>query len=507
MTGQGPGAMPAGQGGFREAPEAILARLRDLRDADAPTHGGHVLSYVYDPDDARLDALAAEAIAIMQPVNWLDPLTFPSTAAIERETIAFLRGLVHGGEDVVGSLTSGGTESCLLAVKAAREAWAAAHPEARAWPRLVAPVTVHAAFHKAAQYLGLELDLVPVDTDGRVDIEEYAARLGADVALAVASAPAYPHASLDPIAVLAARAAAAGVAFHVDACVGGMVLPFWPGLPDWDFRVPGVTSMSIDVHKYGYAPKGVSAILHRGRDRHRRQFFATRAWPGYPVVNPTSLGSRSPAPAAAGWAIIGALGVEGYRRRADSARRATEALIVLLDGVEGLRIVGEPVGPMLAVAADPAVPAGQRVDPHRWADEVARRGFALQSQPGLAQPGRPTLPRTTHLTVTPVTERVLPELLPELVAAADAVRGLPPIDGRALLAELVGLADGRFAPFLTGEAELDSSVAAELLGAFGIERGAGLPADSASLLAAVEALPRRVAERLLIELLGRVAEP
>ena len=114
--------------GLRQEPEAILARLREYRAADAPTHGGRVLSYVYDPDDERLDALAGEAIRLMQPVNWLDPLTFPSTAAIERETLAFVRDLVHGGDEVVGSLTSGGTESCLLAVLTAREVWREGRP-------------------------------------------------------------------------------------------------------------------------------------------------------------------------------------------------------------------------------------------------------------------------------------------------------------------------------------------------------------------------------------------
>jgi len=492
---------------LRQDPEAILDRLRALRGSDAPTHGGRVLSYVYDPDDERLDALAGEAIRLMQPVNWLDPLAFPSTAAIERETIAFVRDLVHGDGEVVGSLTSGGTESCLLAVLAARESWRAAHSGDGARPRLLAPVSVHAAFHKAAGYFGLELDLVAVDADGVVDLDEWGARLSPNVALAVASAPAYPHATLDPVAALASRAAAAGVPLHVDACVGGMALPFWPGLPAWDFRVPGVTSMSIDLHKFGYAPKGVSVVLHRGRDRHRRQFFATRAWPGYPVVNPTLLGSRSAAAAAAGWALIQALGVDGYRDRADAARRATDALVAAARRLPGLRVVGEPVGPMFAVAADPEVPAAERIDPHHWADAVARRGFVVQPQPGLQEPGREPLPRTTHLTVTPVTERVLDELVPAFLAAADEVRGRPAVDGEALLAAVAAAGPAGAADALAGRAPIDSATAAGLLHAFGIDPHAGLPADSAPLLAAVEALPPRVAERILIELLGRVAEP
>ena len=484
---------------FREEPAAILARLRTLREADAPTHGGHVLSYVYDPDDERIDALAAEAMRIAQPVNWLDPMTFPSAAAVERDVLGFVRGLLHGGEDVVGTLTTGGTESCLLAVKAARDAWLRAHDAVpgAARPRLVAPTTVHAAFQKGADYLGLELDLVPVGPDGRVPAERIADRLASsdDVALVVVSAPSYPFASLDPVVEVAAITAAAGVPLHVDACVGGLVLPFWPELPAWDFRVPGVTSMSADLHKYGYAPKGVSVLLQRGRDRQRHQFFATTRWPGYPVVNPTILGSRSTAAAAAAWAIIQALGEEGYRERAGVARRATDAIRAAVEGIDGLRIVGAPVGPMLAAATDETVPVGRRVDPHRWTDAVHRRGFAIQQQPSMPQPDGSRLPGTAHLTVTPVTARVLDELLPALADAADEVRGVPRASAEALLGAL---------PPMAGP--IDSDTAGALLAAIGIG-GGRLPDDQASLLAGIEALPSQLAERLLIEMVGRIAEP
>ena len=250
---------------FAEQPADILARLAELRAADAPTHGGHVLSYVYDSGLAELDELAAAAIRAVQPVNGLDPTTFTSVAVMEREVIAFARDLLGGAPDgltpdVVGSVTTGGTESCLLAVKTARDNLA--YP-GRA--RLLAPVTVHAAFQKAAHYFGLELDLVPVGPDGRANAAAMIQRMGPDVALVVVSAPSYPHAALDPIAEVAAAAAERGIACHVDACIGGWVLPFWSGLPVWDFTVPGVTSISADLHKFGYAPKGISVLLQRGR--------------------------------------------------------------------------------------------------------------------------------------------------------------------------------------------------------------------------------------------------
>ncbi|MFE5310586.1 pyridoxal phosphate-dependent decarboxylase family protein [Isoptericola sp. NPDC056605] len=500
-------------------PAAVLAALAALRHRDAPTHGGRVLSYVYDPGVPELDALAGDAARAMQPVNGLDPTTFGSVAALERDVVAFARDLLGGDADTVGSVTSGGTESCLLAVQSARDTWLAARRlrpgEAR--PRLVAPVTVHAAFQKAAHLYGLELDLVPVAADGptagAVDAATLGARLtggpagAADVALVVISAPSYPHAAADPVADVAALAADHGVPLHVDACIGGFALPFWPGLPAWDLRVPGVTSVSADLHKYAFAPKGASVLLHRDRDRQRAQYFATTRWPGYPVVNPTLLGSRSGGPLAAAWAILQALGTDGLATLAGRARRATLALRDAVDGpagIDGLRVVGSPVGPLLAVAADAAVPADRRVDPHVWADAVARRGWVLQAQPGLDQADGTRLPHTTHLTVTPVTEGVLDELVPVLHAAADEVRGRPRPDAGALLGAL---------PPLDPTATLDSATAAALLDGIGLGTVGGDPdaapgvGPMAPLLALVEALPAPLVERLLVELLARLVEP
>ncbi|MBX3194645.1 MAG: aspartate aminotransferase family protein [Microbacteriaceae bacterium] len=482
---------------FQEPAADILARLDELRAADAPTHGGRVLSYVYDTGLAELDELAAAAIRAVQPVNGLDPTTFTSVATLERELIAFVRELLHGDADVVGTVTTGGTESCLLAVKTARDAWLAARglEPGAGRPRLVAPVTVHAAFQKAAHYFGLELDLVPVGPSGGVAADAIAARLGDDVALVVVSAPSYPFAALDPIEAVAALGAERGIPVHVDACIGGLVLPFWPGLAPWDFRVPGVTSVSADLHKFGYAPKGVSVLLQRGRDRQRRQFFATTRWPGYPVVNPTILGSKSAGPLAAAWAIVRALGREGFQDLADSCRRSTEALRAAVEGIEGLRVVGSPVGPLLAVAADDAAAPERRVDPHHWADAVRTRGWVLQLQPGAQQSDETALPPTTHLTITPVTEAGLPELVPALVAAADEVRGVPHVDGAELLALLPTL-----------DSVPDSETAWVLLQGVGLGGGAELPAQQAPLLALIETLPPPVAERLLIELIARLAE-
>ncbi|MHA3683658.1 pyridoxal phosphate-dependent decarboxylase family protein [Leucobacter sp. HY1908] len=504
------------QGGTDDEGLAILAELRALRAKDAPTHGGRLLSYVYDSGQAALDALAGAAAEIARPLNGLDPTTFPSIAAMERDLVRFMRQALGGerrspfdGGRVVGSVTSGGTESCLLAVKTARDLWRRRHPQPAdagvRRPRIVAPETAHAAFRKAALAFDLEFDGVPCAPDGSVVAEDVIARLGADVALVVVSAPAYPSGALDPVAEVAAAADRLGVSCHVDACFGGLVLPWWPEIPAWDFRVRGVTSISADLHKFGYAPKGVSVLLHRGRARHRAQFFATTSWPGYPVVNPTLMGSRSASPLAAAWAITRRLGETGFADLTASCARSVEAIIRAVNGVPGLSVWGTPTGPAVAFVADASLPAHEQVDPHHLADEMARLGYRLQHQPGFTQANGVRLPHSVHLTVTPVTEHTLADLIAAVRTAADAVRGKPRPNPALALAALRLLGYGR--PARAGTQRVPGPAAAwAILRAAGAG-GTKLPRKMAPLMALVEELPAPVAEALLTELLARVSEP
>ena len=275
--------------------------------------------------------------------------------------------------------------------------------------------------------------------------------------------------------------------------------------------VAGVTSLSADLHKYGYAPKGVSVLLTRGRDRQRHQYFATTGWPGYPVVNPTMAGSKPAGPLAAAWSIAEALGESGFAELTARAARATAALRDVVDGIDGLRVVGDPTGPLLAVATDDGVAPERRVDPHQWADAARVSGWHLQLQPGLAQADGTRLPHTTHLTITPVTEAAVPALAATLVRAADEVRGVPAVDGLELVAGLTAQLPGGAAALAAASEGLDSETAAGLLAAFGLLGGEGaggaLPDRLAPVLALVEALPAPLTERLLVELLARVVEP
>ena len=489
-------------------PARILERLRELRAQDAPTHGGRILAYVYDPGRPELDELAHRAAEIARPLNGLDPTTFPSIAAMERDLVAFVRDAVHGPRfgpgRVVGSVTSGGTESCLLAVKSARDRWRAAAPgREHARPRLVTTTAVHAAFQKAAGAFDLDWDPVPCDADGRANAAAILERLDDDVALVVVSAPAYPSGAVDPIREVSDAARRLGIDCHVDACFGGLALPWWPDAPVWDFRLPGVTSLSADLHKFGFAPKGVSVLLHRGRARHRSQFFATTRWPGYPVVNPTLLGSRSASPLAAAWAIVQHLGPDGYAELTARTVAATRGITAAAAGIPGLSVLGSPTGPALALIADPATAPGDRVDPHHLADAMAEEGFRIQHQPGFVQADGVRIPHSAHLTITPVLDAAVPEFGAALRRAADRVRGRAPANPAAALAAMRALGYGE------GGRVPGPATAWRILRLAGAGGGSGgaVPSRLAPLMALVERLPAPVAEALLSELLARVSEP
>lgn len=462
-------------------PSDVLAELTALRAADPPTHGGRVLSYVYDHGRPELDDLVAAAATQLLPVNGLDPTTFTSVARLERDLVRFTREVLRGDSDVVGSVTSGGTESCLLAVKSARDLFTGAHPGRTA--TLVMPTTAHPAFRKAAHYLGLELREVPVDVaTGTPSPQNFLAAVddvtaaGAPPALAVLSAPSYPHGVLDPVAQVGPELARRDVPLHVDACIGGWLLPWWPTeLPDWDFTVPGVTSISTDLHKYGFAPKGASVVLYRGRERHRAQYFATASWPGYPVVNPTVLGSRSATALAAAWAVTRTLGHEGYRELVDTTARATAGVRRAIEQIEGLAVLGDPAAGLLAVVADPSAAAEVQVDPFRLVDRVRERGFLLQAQPALDQHDGTRLPRSAHLTITPVTLDVLDELVEALHDGATAARGEPaPVPDPGLVEQVATH---------------------------------GLPDELAGVMATLEALDRQMAPAALTGLLAAAIDP
>ena len=290
--------------------------------------------------------VAQQAYIDFFSVNALYPSIFPSTGRFEREVIEMTAGLLHG-ENAVGAISSGGTESNLLGVKSARDRARALRPEVTA-PEIVAPASAHPSFQKAADYFGLELVSTPLTPDGLVDVPAYHAAVTDNTVLMVGSAPSTVLGMVDPIPEMAAPAEQRGISFHVDACVGGYFLPFTEKLGydviPWDFRVPGVTTISADLHKFGYTAKGASAILSRDPDILQYQVFdfgPPERPQGY-YVTPTIAGSRPGGAIAAAWAVLRYLGEEGYLRLVEGTMRYMKRFQDRINAIEGLTVLGRP---------------------------------------------------------------------------------------------------------------------------------------------------------------------
>lgn len=406
----------------------VLAEVEEMARAERGRwEDGYASGAVYHGDAGHVEFLA-EVYAAHSQSNPLHVDLWPSAVKFESEIVSMTRDMLNGGEEVVGTVTSGGTESIVLAIKAYRDHTGRS--------KIVAPETAHAAFDKGAQLLAMELVKVPVGDDLRADVDAIAAAIDDDTALVAGSAPGFPHGVIDPIEALSEAARERGVGFHADTCLGGFMLPFAEQLgydvPPFDFRLPGVTSMSCDTHKYGYAAKGTSVVLYRGADLRHSQYFTVTDWPGGMYMSPTIAGSRPGALSAACWAAMVTTGRDGYL---DAARRILEAATRLKEGIaaiDGIHVLGDPLFDV-AFAADvpaPAEPAAggaaptqaAPLDVYRVLDEMSARGWSLN---GLHRP--PALHVCTTLRHTE--PGVVDRLLADLAAAVEEARAHPEAEG------------------------------------------------------------------------------
>lgn len=461
----------------------ILARLESLRANDLPTHGGRTWAYVYDSGLSQIDELASRAYVAYMSVNGLDPTVFPSLVRLENDVVSAAADLLHGDEKVVGTFTSGGTESCMLAVKAARDR----RPDI-VQPEIVLPLTAHAAFHKAARLFGLNVVPAAVDpTTFKADPAAVEAAITDRTVLVVASAVSYAHGVLDPVGVIAAAAASRDVPCHVDACIGGWVLPYFrrlgDSIPDFDFSVPGVTSVSVDLHKYAYCPKGASVLLYRDAELRRPQYFACADWPGYTIINSTLQSTKSGGPLAAAWAVLNFVGDAGYLELARETRGATRRLIAGIDAIDGLHVLGHPESSLVPFGSD-------AVDLFEIADELRARGWYVQPQFAFG-----TLPRNLHLTVTAASDNRVAPLLTDLDAAVQIARTRTVEE---VASDLVTAAQAIDPSTLTSEAF------GGLLAMAGLSVDGGLPERMAPINRLLEALPAPLRERLMVEFMGRL---
>lgn len=469
--------------------QALFTQLESFRDADVRWREGRVFAYVYDAGK-KAEEIGKRAFAAFSSENGLDPTAFPSLRRMENEVVGIAADHLHGGPDVVGSFTSGGTESILLAVKAARDH--ARKKSSLARPNIVIPQTAHAAFHKAAHYLDLEAVVVPVDPQTyRADVSAMRAAVDADTVMIVGSASSYAHGVVDPIADLGDLALERDLWLHVDGCIGGFVLNYFRRLgadvPPYDFSVPGVSSISMDLHKYAYCPKGASVVMYRSPELRRSQFFACATWPGYAMVNPTVQSSKSGGPVAGAWAVLHHLGDEGYLALARSVLDATRAIVRGVNEVPGLRVLGAPLAPLVAFAS-----TDERVNMFDVCDELRIRGYFLHPQ--LTCEGSPA---NLHILVNPTNGTWVQGFLEALRASVEAARQREPSGiGAAIAGAIAGM-----------DPATSTDAIVQMFAGAGMSSDGSLGERTAQMNEALDALPRPVVEHLLVEYFDRIFRP
>ncbi len=331
--------------------DAVLAEVRELnRREEDRWKDGFVSGAVYHGDPEHIDFLN-QIYATTSQYNPLHSDLWPSATKYEAEIVSMTAHMLGANgaptpeRQICGTVTSGGTESILLAMKTYRDQ--ARDQRGVTRPNMVVPVSAHAAFDKASQYFKIELRRVPVGADFRADVDAVRAAVDRNTLVVVGSTPCFPHGVIDPIEELSELARSRGIGCHVDACLGGFVLPWAERLgypvPAFDFRLPGVTSMSADTHKYGYAAKGTSVVLYRGLELRRYQYYTVADWPGGLYFSPTFAGSRPGALSAACWAAMVSIGEQGYL---EASRRILETAKTIRAGIEAmpaLRLLGDPL--------------------------------------------------------------------------------------------------------------------------------------------------------------------
>lgn len=466
----------------------LLTTLSSYATQDMALSGGRAFTYVYDAGP-EVAALQKRVVSAFHSKNGLDPTAFPSLGRIENEVVGACLAHLNAPEGAVGTFTSGGTESCMLGVLAARER---GRERGITAPRMILPETAHAAFHKAAKYFGIEAVIVPVHPETfEADVEAMRAAIDDRTILLVGSAPGYAHGVVDPIEAIGALGLEHDVPVHVDGCIGAWLLPFLEEcgaeVPLFDFRAAGVTSISMDLHKYAFAPKGASVLLMRDAEHRRHQIFACSHWSGYGVVNTTMQSTKSGGPLAGAWAVMRHLGRDGYRALAAKVHAATEVLVKGAAEVEGLRLLGQPVMGLLAIASDGS-DAG--VDVFELSDALARRGWQALPQLSFGQS-----PANLHLMIEPGNAPHAEAFLKDLHEAAAEVRANPPAPLPAMLEQAAGM----LTPAMV-KAKYVELIA--MLGGGGDASDDGLPEARAELNRVLDRLAPETREALLVEFMS-----
>ncbi|RIL06419.1 MAG: aspartate aminotransferase family protein [Proteobacteria bacterium] len=465
--------------------DAVLAALERFKQDDLPWREARTWAYVYDPGPEAEDVIKSAFTAFLTE-NALDPTVFPSTLALENELVAMAAAHLEGDAQVVGNFTSGGTESILLAVKTARDRARALRPEIRE-PEIVLPATAHAAFHKACHYLDVKPVIAAIDPRTfKADAGAMRAAITPNTILLVGSAVSYAHGVVDPIEEIGALALEKDLLLHVDGCMGGFLLPYFrrcgAPVPRFAFDVPGVTSISMDFHKYAFAAKGASVILHRSKELRRYQIYACASWTGYTVINPTVQSTKSGGPLAAAWAALHFIGDDGYLKVARTVLEMTRRIADHVDAHPDLRLLGRLEMNLVAFTSD-------ALSVFHVIDEMKQRGWYLQPQLAFGDSKE-----NVHLSINPASVRWVDALLRDLDACVERAKGMP----SGALAAKIRAAFGEM-----DASGLGAEKVAGLLQMAGVQ-GSALPGRMAEINEVLNALPAPLREKLLVEYLNEL---
>lgn len=396
----------------------VIADLEAKRAHDVRWQDGRTFGMIYDGGPS-VHEVAERAAKLYLHENALNTKAFPSLGAIQSEVVRWTADLLNGPQSAAGFMTSGGTESILCAVLAARER--GRKERGITAPHMIVAESAHAAFHKAAHIFEIKVSKTKVRADWTADVQAMADAVTSNTVLIVGSAPQYPQGVVDDIPAIAALARASNANCHVDACMGGFVLPFVERLgrfvPPWDFRVDGVTSISADIHKLGYAPKGASVVLYRDKTRRAYQTFVFDDWLGGFYASPNLQGTRSGLPMATAWAVMQHLGLDGYLRLTAAMLRNADQMRAGIAAIDGIRVLGAGTYHLVAMASDPA--SKRRVDVFALGDALLKRGWFHDRQ---------TPPDSLHSTVSNSNTGVMDHYLKDLGEAVNEIAGISAAD-------------------------------------------------------------------------------
>ena len=387
----------------------ITDALKDFARDDPAYKEGKTWSLVYYLNEEHSEVVQ-EAFNLFSGANGLNPMVFQSLQRMEREVIKTTASLLSGDKEVCGVITSGGTESCLLAVKTYRDYCRRVKGIRK--PEMVVPESAHVAWDKGGEYFKVKIKHAPLDKDYRVNVKAAERMINRNTIMLLGSAPGYPHGVIDPIEDLGHLAQKNSIPLHVDACVGGYILPFAEKLgypiPLWDYRVPGVTSISADTHKYGYSIKGASTITYRNLSLLKHQMFVQENWPGGIFASPALLGTRPGGVYAAAWASLNHLGENGFLAMTEVILETSKKLINGINNIPGLKVLGEPPASVFAFTS-----TDSKINIYALADVMEGKGWLID---------RLHRPPALHAMVNPAHSKVADQSLSDLQESAEDVR-------------------------------------------------------------------------------------